>query len=616
MRTRGGFGLGGYPVDMGGGPGQRLVEVAEAARQIALEHGRQDLADRLERQSEQMTTAQVRVLVAGDFKQGKSTLVNALAGSSVCPVEDDRSTAMVTEIVSDGAVAPSAELIEGDRTEQVPYERALGMVNDPPEAAVERWWDTRVVLHVTAPTMAARDSDADGPPVAVAGAALIDMPGVHGVAGAPVLQAALAGVAAVLFVSDAGAELTRAELAGLGAVAATGVPVALVVPKIDFYPAWRKVAELDRGHLARRGLDVAAFPVSSPLLMRGASTGDGEMAAEAGFAPLEAWIREELAASAARRTAAVVDEVRMALAGVRAVLQAKLGGTDESGRVLADLEERASRLRVLTGDRARWRRVVTDGIADLEPEGEHLLRDRLRAVQRDAEAAIGQGTPVGGWTRFSFWLAQRTVADVAAVFGELEARATHVSAAARDAFEDDEADAVALAPVRPPSLDPSELIDSTSELDRREAIPAKRTARVRQSVRRIDTTGVLEGLAMVSLNPVSVAAGLMISRRAVQGSGAQVLQEQRSAALEAVRRHLEEAEYVARKEWRAAVRRMERDLRDGYEEVAESLARSAADAWRAARDASDDEEARERAERDVALIARLDDEAVALAAGG
>ena len=48
------------------------------------------------------------------------------------------------------------------------------------------------------------------------------------------------------------------------------------------------------------------------------------MAAEAGFAPLEAWIQGELAASQASRTAVVIDEVRMALAGVRAVLQAKL----------------------------------------------------------------------------------------------------------------------------------------------------------------------------------------------------------------------------------------------------------------------------------------------------
>src|SRR5947209_8325222 len=75
LDTPGASGPDGYAVAMGGGPPGRLAELVEAARQIALDHARNDLAERLERSSELAGASGLRVLVAGDFKQGKSTLV-------------------------------------------------------------------------------------------------------------------------------------------------------------------------------------------------------------------------------------------------------------------------------------------------------------------------------------------------------------------------------------------------------------------------------------------------------------------------------------------------------------------------------------------------------------
>ena len=45
---------------------------------------------------------------------------------------------------------------------------------------------------------------------------------------------------------------------------------ALVVTKTDLYPQWRRIVELDRGHLARAGLDLPVIPVSSFLRLRAA----------------------------------------------------------------------------------------------------------------------------------------------------------------------------------------------------------------------------------------------------------------------------------------------------------------------------------------------------------
>ena len=38
------------------------------------------------------------MLVVGEFKQGKSQLINALVNAPVCPVDDDVATAVPTEV--------------------------------------------------------------------------------------------------------------------------------------------------------------------------------------------------------------------------------------------------------------------------------------------------------------------------------------------------------------------------------------------------------------------------------------------------------------------------------------------------------------------------------------
>ena len=566
-----------------------------AARELVADHGRDDLVAQLDRVQQRLDAPVRRVVVAGDFKQGKSTLINALVGADVCPVADDRSTATVTEVIPAPArkkVAP--QLVVGDDTERLAAKQAVEAAFELPEAAGDRWWSAR--LAITVPGRS--------------GPALLDLPGPHGAAGSPVLEASLPGIVAALYVSDAGAELSRTDLAGIEAITASGVPVALVVPKIDFFPAWRKVCDLDRDHLARRGLNVPVFAVSSTLHRRARDTADEELETEGGFAPLEAWMAMVASTEATDLAAAVVDDVRVALAGVRAALDAARDHGDGSGRTMADLEDRAARLHALTGERAAWRRVVADGIADLEPEGEHVIRGRLRAIRRDADAAVAQGAPADGWTRFSFWLAERTVSDIAASFAALDTHAVALSEAAGEAFEDDEATAVALDPLRPPPLDPSDLIEQASTLDAAHGSTPRR--KLRRSLGRIDNAGVLEGLAMVSLNPISLAAGVLISRRAAKDARASAIESQRAAAMDAVSHYIEECDFVIRREWRAAVRRLERDLRDGYEQLASSLARSANEALASARATADDADANERIERELARIARLDEEAVAM----
>lgn len=75
-----------------------LREWIRATADIAARRGRTDLVERLERAQRHRSDSATRVVVVGDFKSGKSSLVNALVGTDACPVDDDLATAVLTSV--------------------------------------------------------------------------------------------------------------------------------------------------------------------------------------------------------------------------------------------------------------------------------------------------------------------------------------------------------------------------------------------------------------------------------------------------------------------------------------------------------------------------------------
>src|SRR5437868_9581733 len=78
--------------------GEMAVRLAEHGIKAAIAYARPDLAERLRSLTDRLLDPTVRVLVVGEFKQGKSSLVNAIVGQQVCPVDDDVATAVPTAV--------------------------------------------------------------------------------------------------------------------------------------------------------------------------------------------------------------------------------------------------------------------------------------------------------------------------------------------------------------------------------------------------------------------------------------------------------------------------------------------------------------------------------------
>ena len=64
--------------------------------------------------------------------------------------------------------------------------------------------------------------------------------------------------------------------------------VACVLTKTDLYPQWRRIAELDRGHLAAADVAADLIPVSSAVRQVALQTKSKSLNEESGFPPSSA----------------------------------------------------------------------------------------------------------------------------------------------------------------------------------------------------------------------------------------------------------------------------------------------------------------------------------------
>ena len=113
-------------------------------------------------------------------------------------------------------------------------------------------------------------------------------------------MAALPSADAVLLVSDAAQEYTAPELEFLAHAASVCPNVACVITKTDLHPEWRRIVELDRGHLATAGITAEIFAVSSTLRWHAVLHGDAELNAESGFPELVGYLRKRVLGQADR----------------------------------------------------------------------------------------------------------------------------------------------------------------------------------------------------------------------------------------------------------------------------------------------------------------------------
>jgi septin family protein len=582
--------------------GEALGAIVQAKAAVKA-YQREDLTGRLEAARQRLEDPAFHVLVVGEFKQGKSSLVNALLNAPVCPVDDDIATSAPTAVrwSEQPAAAvlyrPPDDAGDGEQPaperEKIAFDRVHEYVTEGANPENERRVHS---VEVGIPRQLLAD-----------GLVLVDTPGVGGLGSAhsSITIGALPMADAVIFVSDASQEFSGPELDFLKTARSMCPNLLCVLTKTDFYPEWRKIKELDEGHLKDAGVKAVILPISSTLRTQAVESDDQELNEESGFPAMVAYLQQEVIANAEALTVktacndivGVVDQLIAQFNAERQGLQDPEQAA-EMMRKLESAKEQADRLR---GQAAKWQQTLGDGVADLQGDVDHDLRTRIRRIMQESDEAIEATDPADTWEEFEPWLYRRVGEDIANNYQYLQLRAQELSQRVAEHFAADE-EQVALEFM---VGDPIQLVDQVAVEAQIEVevmgTGAKLWTGVRGGYMGVIMFSMLGGMMGIALGPLlPVAAGLVLGRKSLRDEKERQLTMRRNQAKNAMRKYVDEVQFQMSKDSRDTLRTVNRQLRDHYMARAEELMRSVTETLNAAQqNAKGDHETRQKRLRDV-----------------
>jgi dynamin family protein len=537
-----------------------VAELADA-RALAVTAQRPDLVERLDGAERRLRTGDATVAVVGEFKQGKSTLVNALLRTDICPVDADIVTAVPT-ILRYGD--PPAAFVDGVAIDFADLRRHI---TEPEARSVEVHLDRRLLG---------------------AGLSIIDTPGVGGLDSAQGnLTLATVGAAdAALFVTDAAQELTAPEVDFLRRVLDRCPHAFCVLTKTDLYGEWRRIAELNAGHLARAGLDLPVVAVSSFLRMRAQARDSTDLNAESGFPRLvEVLRRDVLGVAADSQVTTARAELAFVVAQLRERVDAEhaVAATPSAAPEVARRFAEKSRRGASLGG-GSWQTVLGDGIQDLTADVDHDLRERLRMVVRHGEDLLDESDPRDTWRDFQAWAAREAAAAAVDNLMLLVTRTEQLAhdVAERFGLEYDSLDVDLPAPeLALRKVDDLDVNFQKSGMQ--QFLGAFTAARVTYGgFYMLGAIGALFNVAFAA--PLALLAGATLGRRMIKTERERQAQQRRLQAKAELRRYVDDVGFHVGRDCREAVRRTQRFLRDEFAARAQVVERSAASTAAAVRE--------------------------------
>jgi replication fork clamp-binding protein CrfC len=549
-----------------------IVELIDHSSKIAEVQERGDLVERLAKAKARITDPQIRVVIAGQLKQGKSQLLNSLLNVPVARVGDDETTALAT-VVSYGEQA-SAQLIvaRGDGAEpevvEIPMADIKNDLRRHPLAG------GREVLRVEVTAAS---------PLLKGGLAFVDTPGVGG-HGQPHLSATLGlmpDADALLMCSDTSQEFTEPEMTFMRQAFEICPVATIVATKTDLYPHWRQIVETNNAHLQRAGLSIPMIPASSLLRSHAIQLNDKELNEESNFPAIVKFLSDKvLSRENDRIRDQILAEVRSAAEHLTLAAESELSALNDPDvreRLTADLEQRKQEAQDALQQTALWQQVLNDGIADLTADVDHDLRGRFRNISQHFEKVIEGCDPTNQWAEIGAEMENAVATAVGDNFVWAYQRAEVLAQEVARTFVE-----AGLEAIKMPQLDAREMGASFGEfksLAKLEAKPVgkgrKLTMGMQGSYGGVLMFGMMTSFAGLGMfNPLSIGAGLLMGRTAFKENMDNRMARVRNEAKMNMRKFVDDVSFAVGKESRDRLKGIQRQLRDHYRGIANQTTRS------------------------------------------
>lgn len=387
---------------------------------------------RLASAGERLRNGRLRVLVAGDSKRGKSTLINALLDREILPAGVLPLTSVTTTVVSGDADSVEVTFLDG-RVERYAGFGAL------PDFSTEAGnpANARGVASVAVRT---------AHPLLAAGLELVDTPGIGSVHlhNSAEARRALADMDVAIFVVSAAPPVSAEELEFLADVSRLAIETIAVLTKVDLLdPAELKAVEAFTVAVLERALgrSVRIYPTSARRALQARVSGDTELTSSSGLPGLAGALS---AAALDRlrllRVSAATQGARLAEAGAAdAELTAAAAEFDAAELVHrhSELVRRLDAIRTLSGDsiallHAEILRLVAETTDQARTAGACGAAAAVAAVDdwvtahpaargRHLEDGARDAGIAAGAERVAAWR-ERRVRDLHAAFDALEGR--------------------------------------------------------------------------------------------------------------------------------------------------------------------------------------------------
>lgn len=363
----------------------QIIELFQQTQTLSTQNNRKDIAKTLQESAKRFTEGKLITVVAGEFKQGKSSLINALIEEKdLFPVDIDITTNLVSTITY-GRKEKVSVVLEGQNE---PKAITRGEIADyVTEQKNKKNQKKAQLLQIESPNPQLKE-----------GLVLFDTPGVGGLSieHTAISHAIVTNADVILFVSDSQKPYEIEELEFIKKIHRDCQNFLFIITKKDSGD-YKSIIASNKEKLVKTigwsEEQIKFIPVSSHNKLSYLKTKDQEDLDDSNFEALESelWHILEQQRGSILSLRALTD-LKQALAQIKTPVEAEWNAFQQSPNELAEIErkfkETKHRLQDLAKNQVKWQNKLNDGLQDIKEDIYHSYQKGIERICEQVEISL------------------------------------------------------------------------------------------------------------------------------------------------------------------------------------------------------------------------------------